>query len=488
MYLAKFDPNYTEFILLSFEGPDPYAQAGGLGVRVANLAYALAGHGYRTHVFFIGDPDKPGYEEQIDGRLILHRWCQWISAYYPWGVYDGEEDKLRDYTISVPAFIVDEIAGPAAARGKRLVVLAEDWHMAGSVIELSDRLYRAGLRKYAVLLWNANNTMGFERIDWNRLGFVSTLTTVSRYMKQLMRTMNLDPLVIPNGIPSNLFDPLPKSVVTAIRQGLDCDENLLMFKVGRFDPAKNWGVAVEATARLKQEGERVAFLIRGGIEPYGLEVLQKARDLGLVVKDVDGKPDNWQEALDLIRSNRPADIFNLRFFMPQLILRPFYASADIILANSLHEPFGLVGLEAMAVGGIVFTGSTGEMYSFDGVSALSLDTDQAEEIVMHVRNMKAQPKRAETLRQAARQMALRFTWDNVLSVLFEKIILAAYQQKTEPFRFLEAPPIPKAVPLDSKRPAERYKSTMFREPPKTPHSMQPAGHRKKTSKMEFLIR
>lgn len=27
----------------------------------------------------------------MDGRLVLHRWAQWISAFHSGGVYDGEE-------------------------------------------------------------------------------------------------------------------------------------------------------------------------------------------------------------------------------------------------------------------------------------------------------------------------------------------------------------------------------------------------------------
>src|SRR4051794_680756 len=49
----------TTFVLLSFEGPDPYARAGGLGVRVTELAHSLAEAGYQTHLFFVGDPQRP---------------------------------------------------------------------------------------------------------------------------------------------------------------------------------------------------------------------------------------------------------------------------------------------------------------------------------------------------------------------------------------------------------------------------------------------
>jgi hypothetical protein len=48
--------NTVTFCLLSFEGPDQYAQAGGLGVRITHLAETLARQGFETHLFFVGDP------------------------------------------------------------------------------------------------------------------------------------------------------------------------------------------------------------------------------------------------------------------------------------------------------------------------------------------------------------------------------------------------------------------------------------------------
>ena len=66
------------FVHLSFEGPDRYSSAGGLGVRVTHLARALARRGHRVDLYFVGDPDQPGVET-VDG-VTLHRWCQAISA------------------------------------------------------------------------------------------------------------------------------------------------------------------------------------------------------------------------------------------------------------------------------------------------------------------------------------------------------------------------------------------------------------------------
>ncbi|HWE62819.1 MAG TPA: glycosyl transferase family 1, partial [Chloroflexota bacterium] len=90
---TRIEPENTVFVILSFEGPDVYSQAGGLGVRVTELADALAEEGYETHLIFVGDPDLPAYETRRDGKLHWRRWSQWISRYNPNGVYQGEDDK-----------------------------------------------------------------------------------------------------------------------------------------------------------------------------------------------------------------------------------------------------------------------------------------------------------------------------------------------------------------------------------------------------------
>ena len=427
-------PNQVEFVLLSFEGPDLYSKAGGLGVRIANLAQTLACQGFLTHLIFIGSPDQPAREDLVGGRLRYYRWCQWISRYHPLGVYDGEEGKLGDYCLSVPPFIVEEIARPAAAENRHLVVLAEEWHTAETLICLSDQLHAAGLRQYSLLLWNANNTKGFDRIDWSRLNFVATITTVSRYMKQIMRSYGLDPLVIPNGIPSELLEPVPDAAVNQVRTELTGNNELLLLKVARYDPDKCWWSAVDAAAQLKQAGEKICFLARGGIEGYGSEVLNHARESGLTVKDIEGNPQTCEEVLRAIRSCGTADMYNLNFDLSQSILRIFYTAVDIILANSKHEPFGLVGLEAMAAGGVVFTGPTGEAYSIDRAGAIALDTEQSDEIFMALYHLRSHPERAQAVRRAAPYVAARFTWELVIEILFEKIYLAASHQEIQPSR------------------------------------------------------
>jgi len=106
---VNFTPQTTVFAILSFEGPDEYSQAGGLGVRVKGLSRTLAQLGYETHLFFCGDPDLPGEETQEGGRLHYRRWCQWISARHRGGVYDGEDEKIRDWNSSLPLSLINQV-------------------------------------------------------------------------------------------------------------------------------------------------------------------------------------------------------------------------------------------------------------------------------------------------------------------------------------------------------------------------------------------
>src|SRR6266508_4585966 len=165
----RFSPENLEFVILCFEGPDqPYAMAGGLGVRVAELSQALAELGFATHLLFIGDPKLPGNELREGGKLHLHRWCQWISGYHPNGVYDGEELKLADFNESAPWFVVDEICRPAIGAGKVVAILAEEWHTVEATCRISDILYGAGLRVETLVRWSDDNDVVFHRSNCGR--------------------------------------------------------------------------------------------------------------------------------------------------------------------------------------------------------------------------------------------------------------------------------------------------------------------------------
>jgi len=422
---VNLDPARTVFVILSFEGPDEFSQAGGLGVRVKGLSRSLARLGYPTYLYFCGDPMLPGQEDIEGGRLRLRRWCQWVSAQHPGGVYEGEEGKIRDWNSSLPQSLIDNVIEPAVAEDKHVVLLGEEWHTSWSMRLISDALYYRGLRNRVVMLWNANNTYGFNRIDWAPLNLAATVTTVSRYMKFRMWEWDQNPIVIPNGIPAESIVETEANVVQEVRAAARADD--LWFKIGRFDPDKRWLMAVSAAAELKRRGDRVRLLMRGGREPHGKEVLGLAEHLGLSVRDVPA-PANPASLAAMLNETAGTEVLNFTSFLDESLVRVIYASVDAVLANSGHEPFGLVGLEVMAAGGIAVTGSTGEDYAEPYRNALVLETDDPLEIVTELAVLKERPRVAAHIRRRGRITARDYLWERVIDQLLLRVDFAAERQ------------------------------------------------------------
>ncbi len=417
-FLPEVRPENTVVALVSFEGPDRYSNAGGLGVRVTELAAELAALGFPTHLYFVGDPGAAAEETLGDGRLYYHRWCQWISKYYPQGVYDGEEAKLYDFAASLPHTILEGLARPTFDAGKHLVVMSEEWHTASTACNISDALHGAGLRDQAVLLWNANNTMGFDQVDFARLRFSQTLTTVSHWMKHVMWDRGCNPLVIPNGIPARWLDHNGEVDYLADRLRESLQQRTLLAKVARFDPDKRWHNAIESTAEMRRMGMAPLLIMKGGIEPHGTEVLHHAETIGLRVHHVFADDRNPESCLRAIcEASHGADILSVRFFVPENLLRALYRAVDVVLANSGREPFGLVGLEVMASGGVAFTGATGEEYAKSFDNAIVIETDDPREVAAAAAHLRSSPALVEALRQRGRETAREYTWARVIDFL-----------------------------------------------------------------------
>ncbi len=400
------------FVLLSFEGPDPYARAGGLSARVSGLATALAEGGYETHLFFVGAPDLPPHEVSCCGHLHLHRWCQWISRYHPGGVYDGEEGKLRDWTASLPGWLEQHFFPELVSAGRSVIVIGEEWHTSWSMVDISVRVSRRGWSERVRCFWNANNTFGFLRVPWGTLRQGVIITSVSRFMKHEMRQYGVDPLVIPNGIARQWFEPCDPQALAALRTV--AGERLLLAKVARWDPDKHWLMAVDTVAQLKARGLRPLFVARGGMEAHGSEVAARAAAIGLVTTQISCAEATPLALCQEIAASGGADMVLVETALSRAQLQVLYQASEGVLANSAFEPFGLVGLEAMACGGLSFLGATGEEYATPGFDSISVQTDSPTEVVGQLLRLRAQPQLARRMRHHARRTATRFKWAEVI--------------------------------------------------------------------------
>jgi len=225
----------------------------------------------------------------------------------------------------------------------------------------------AGVRQQVKILWNANNTFAFERINWGRLAQAAIITTVSRYMKHLMQGLGVNPLVIPNGLSADTLLPPQREAVASFKARVR--GRTVVCKVARWDPDKSWLLAIDTVDAMKRVG--------------------------------------WQP----LDSKSPLVLFH---------------SAAAVLANSQHEPFGLVGLETMAAGGVACTGYTGEDYAIPGHNALALKTNDPQEFLDLFGTLRLNLTMERALPRAGRVIAQHYTWSQIVHrILLPRLHLIA---------------------------------------------------------------
>lgn len=237
-------------------------------------------------------------------------------------------------------------------------------------------------------------------------------------MRFQMHWLGVDPLVVPNGLEPDAYRK-PRADAVEAFEGLAADRTVLA-KVARWDPGKHWMLAVEGIAELKRAGARPLLIARGGVEAYGMEVRRRATAIGLHVEERDAPGEHGERGLlrslaepggaDVVVLNRPLD---------GVATRLLFHGAGAVLANSLHEPFGLVGLETMAVGGLACAGATGEDYVVPGWSAVLLQSADPRELGAQLGaqlgRLRRHPEEERALRTNAAVTARAFAWPAVLS-------------------------------------------------------------------------
>ena len=329
-------------VLLSFEGPDRYASIGGLGTRVSQLAQALGAIGCVVDVIFVGDPAAAPVEP-YGKNVTLRRWSQWISTHHPRNAYDGEDQKVLDWESSLPPFVVDSIVTPTAAAGERTLVLAEEWQTAGVAIAI-DRLARLRkVRESMTLMWNANNTYGWDRIDWNALRASAGITAVSKIREvrarlALRRSVARDP---------------QRDRPAAPERGRSAAGGRDEAGPGRT-PDAGQSRALRSRQALDARSDRRAGRAARGRDQRPLDRARRPRAVcrrsvragaTSAASTSSGSPTKRvPTATKVIDGIALAEgpIVHLRAFLDEQTLFALYAGADAVLASSGREPFGLV--------------------------------------------------------------------------------------------------------------------------------------------------
>ena len=188
----------------------------------------------------------------------------------------------------------------------------------------------------------------------------------------------------------------------------------MLSKVARWDPDKGWLQAIDTISAMKRLGWQPLLIARGGLEAYGAEVLATAAARGLQVVERMMPQPGVGGLLRTLDQLGDVDMVNIRSPLDPDSRRVLYQTSDAVLANSRHEPFGLVGLETMAVGGIACTGCSGEDYAMPGRNALVLETTDPLEFLGLFGELRANPALERAIRRAGRRTAQQYTWLHIM--------------------------------------------------------------------------
>ena len=214
--------------------------------------------------------------------------------------------------------------------------------------------------------------------------------------------------LIPNGVNTEHFRA-GNGARFRLEHGIPADRPMVL-TIGRIDPQKNQRLALHAAERLREQGLDVHLVLIGPVthEAYAASLRQEieARGLGHRVTLLPGAEPGSQTLVDA------------------------YHAADVFLLPSLHEPFGIVVLEAWAAGCPVVAARVGGVPGFvkNGTDGLLFDPTDAGDAVRALAGVLVNRPFARKLGHAGRMKACAtYDWSAVtarVEGIYEEVVHA----------------------------------------------------------------
>ncbi len=203
-------------------------------------------------------------------------------------------------------------------------------------------------------------------------------------------------IVIPPGVDLERFQPINKTEAKN-RVGIPCGDKNIMF-AGRIEPLKGIDTLIQAMALIRQRYpdvmDNTCVAIIGG-DPWA------------------DSPDAEMARLQALRQE--LGINDLVLFLgakDQDVLPNYYAAAEMVVMPSHYESFGMVALEAMAMGRPVIASEVGGLAYLvqDGVNGYHVPTRDPEAQAERIYELLTNVDCREAMGIAARHYAERFDW------------------------------------------------------------------------------
>lgn len=225
--------------------------------------------------------------------------------------------------------------------------------------------------------------------------------------EQLVEWYGADPAkisVLPPGVDLNRFEPQPQCRAKQ-QLGIPLEQRLALF-VGRIEPLKGVDTLLEAAAILKEQHP---------------DVMQNSRVV--IIGGDPTAPDKEMTRLQqLHRRLNLGDSVDFLGAREQSRLPNYYAAADMVVMPSHYESFGMVALEAMAMGTPVIASRVGGLAHLvkDGATGYHIAPRNALDLANRMRLLLINEPLRQQLAAQAREYARRFDWAHIADRLLQE--------------------------------------------------------------------
>ena len=375
-------------------------KTGGMNVYVRDFSRELARRGVLVDVFTRSQDDcQPMIKHDLgNGGRVIH-----IPAGPEKPIPLGEVGNyLDEFVQGVLAF--------ALAEGIHYDLIHSHYWLSGLVAEKLRELWQVPIVHMFHTLGHMKNRIAQDesqrappsRIDGENQVMATAdclIAATPAEQAQLNRLYGADLdkiVIIPPGVDLERFQPIAQDVAKT-EVGIPCGDKTILF-VGRIEPLKGIDTLLRAMALIQERyPEAVAntcMAIVGG-DPWTED------------------PDDEMARLQALRHE--LDIHDLVTFLgsrDQDILPNYYAAAEMVIMPSHYESFGMVALEAMAMGTPVIASDVGGLAFLvkDGVNGFQVPSRDPEALADRIYTLLTDPNCRDSLGRQAREYAQQFAW------------------------------------------------------------------------------
>jgi glycosyltransferase involved in cell wall biosynthesis len=234
-------------------------------------------------------------------------------------------------------------------------------------------------------------------------GFIAVAPSHGRFLVDEERLPAGKVFVIPNGVDTDRFAPVPDVAAVRRKLGIGPADPVVTI-VAALRPEKNHELFLEMAASIHRELPAAHFLIIGdGPRRESLE--QLARDLGI---------------------ERSVHFLGSRDDVPSLL-----SATDVFALTSHNEANPVSILEAMSIGRPVVATDVGSIREalYEGVTGHLVEPGNAAQLTIRVRDLLRDPLRAQAMGAAAREKVVsRWSLDSMVQG-YERLIEKIYARK-----------------------------------------------------------